>query len=208
MINRYPSRFDKTYKRAKFIEKMIKDGENQMESKASETNDGTSEISSEINSISFDEVTAIVQSGDSDKLREVIEIGRVSGINIRCNRYIRSCWLMMACRGGFIECAKVLLEHNADVNYRTYDGRESVLKSACLRGNTTILNLIIERGIRFTDNILLDLFGLVKIVRNTEIATILVRHIQNVNFYREEDHDFLYATACVAESVVISLILV
>lgn len=90
--------------------------------------------------------------------------------------------LMAACRSGFIECANVLLDHNADVNYAHVYRLFSVLKSACLGGNADLLRLIIGRGATINDLEIWYLVGEVEVMCNNEIATTLVGHMKDVNF--------------------------
>ena len=177
-----------------------------MESKENTPSDEASKKPSEVEHLTFYEVVAIIQSGDSEQLREVIEAGRVSDINMletmhSFNYYTRSSLLMVACKAGFMECARVLLDHNADINYIAYVDHDSALKSACFSGSLDILNLIIERGVVFTDTIILGLFESDEVVCNTEIATILVEQIQNVN-WEESRGSFLYI-ACRAGNVAV-----
>ena len=154
--------------------------------------------------ITFDEVAEIIQTGDSDKLREIIESGAVSDINMHQNHGFGSTILMVACEGGFIECARVLLHHNADINYISYDG--SVLKSACLSRDSNMLEFIVKHGAVLNDSILLDLFSSGEIVRNTEIATKLVGYIQNVNL--EEHRETSLVKVCsTGNTVVLQLLL-
>lgn len=149
--------------------------------------------------MTFYEVAAIIQSDNSEQLKDVIKEGRVNDI------YMPS-FLIQACRDGFVECARVLLDYNVNINCRRKFW-ESVLKSACRSGNVDMLNLIIERGVTFNDSIILDLFESEKLVRNTEIATILVDHIEDVNFRLEGRRNFLYYAACRAGNAVITRIL-
>ena len=118
-----------------------------MESKESTSNNEASKQTAEIKLMTFDEIAAIIESGDSDKLKEVIEAGRVGDINTK-NENSQSL-LMVAYRILYrsIECVKILLDHNADINYQTDYG--SVLKCAFLNKNVDMLNLMIERGAYF-----------------------------------------------------------
>ena len=155
--------------------------------------------------MSFDEIVTIIRSDDSKKLREIIEGGRVSDVNMK-NENLQSL-LMIACRIRYnsIGCVKVLLDHNSDINY-TYQNH-TVLKSACLGGNVDMLNLIIERGVIINDSVIQDLFESKDVVRDTKIATILVKYIEDVNFWLEGRNDFLYIAACQAGNVAITRIL-
>ena len=129
--------------------------------------------------MTFDEVAAIIRSGDSEKLKHVIEAGRVSNIN-RLDRSSGTSLLLIACESGFIEFARVLLAHNADINFSTNSG--SVLKGACMSGNADLVRFIIDQGVTVNDTIILGLFAYDEIIANIEIATILVGCIQDVDW--------------------------
>ena len=150
----------------------------QIELRESSTTDRAGKKSAKLIPMTFDEVAAIIGSGNIEKLKEIIETGRLNDINISNGMHGVSL-LMIACEIGSIECARVLLDRNADINFSTYSG--SVLKSACISGNLDVLTFIIENGVTINDNIILDLFASDAIVCNTEIATILLGHVQNVN---------------------------
>ena len=184
-----------------------------MESKDNSTSDQAIIKTAEIIPLTFDEVAAVIQSGDSDKLREVIDEGRVSDINMQQNKHSPSL-LMVACRGGSIECARVLLDHNANINFTSLANNnyqtvyDSVLRSACLSGNVNMLNLLIEHNVTIDDSLILDLFESDEILRNTAIATVLVTKIRDVTFRRIDSHDFLYYAACKAGNATITRMLV
>ena len=113
--------------------------------------------------------------------------------------------LMVASVSGFIECARVLLNHNADINYcSNYDG-QSVLCSACMSGNADMFKFIIERGVIINDNVLAKVFSTSGIVLNTEIATILVGHIQDVN--GERGYGGFLISACFTGNVIAARLL-
>ena len=136
--------------------------------------------STKLKPLSFEEIAAIIRSGDGEKLKEIIAAKRVRDVNMHNKEKLHSL-LMVASVSGFIECARVLLDHNADINYcSNYDG-QSVLCSACMSGNADMFKFIIERGFIINDNVLAKVFSNSGIVLNTEIATILVGHIQDVN---------------------------
>lgn len=152
--------------------------------------------------MAFDEIAAIIQSRDSEKLKEVIREGRVDDISmVGGNNY--TSLLMIACRCGFIECAKVLLDHNANINYQTK--KASVLKSACMSGNVDMLRFLIERNIKITDRIRLTCFDSASILGNTEITAILIEYINDVNW--EEGRGSFLHKACCAGYVAIVLML-
>ena len=154
-----------------------------IKSKESITSTTDEEVeSTEIKPMSFDEVAAVIQSGDSKKLGEIIETGRVNDINMKSRDQFQCpalSLLMVACESGFIECVRVLLDHNANINYQTF--HRTVLKSTCLSGNPAILRLIIERGYIITDISVSEVVGSM-VVSNTELSTILVGSIMDVNW--------------------------
>ena len=69
-------------------------------------------------SMTFDEIAAILRSGDSGQLNEIIKEGRVNDINI-CDYVHDYSLLMVACMSGYVECARVLLDYDADITYKT-----------------------------------------------------------------------------------------
>ena len=148
-----------------------------IESTESSTASSASKKSVKSRHLTFDEVAAIIQSGDSDKLREVIEYGIVCNVNVLLDE---KSLLMVACQRGHIECARVLLDHKADINYGLLS-YYSVLQSACLSGNSDMLRFIINRGVTINDQIMSGLISDRKIMRHSLIATILVEYIQDVN---------------------------
>ena len=169
-----------------------------------------------ITPITFDEVAAIIQSGNSEKLKELIESGRITDINM--NNDDNESLLMIACKSGFIECAIVLIDNHANINYQNCDHNtpgdisfgvfsDSVLISACLSGNVNMLRVIVERGVTFNDGIICDLFKSDEIVCNNEIATALVGYIQNVNWKGGIKSSFL-SLACRAGNVTIARLLI
>ena len=172
-----------------------------MEYKTLTTNDKAAKKSTEVGFMTFNEVETIIQSRDSKKLKEVIEDGRVSDINMCSDDFRRSSLLMIACKSGFIGCARVLLDHIANINYRNYYD-DSVLKSACLSRNLDMFRLLLERGITINDKVISDLFRSDEIVLNTEIATILVGLIQDVN-----SGNFLYYASQVGNAIIVQLLL-
>ena len=148
-----------------------------------------SKMFTDVTSVSFDEVTKIIMRGDSKKLKEIIEAGRVSDVNMLGGLHNRTSLLMVACNIGTIECVRVLLDYDADINYVCKQYVDSAFKylvhnaltCACLRGNLDLVRFIIERGVVINDGVLSDLFCWKEIVLNTTIASVLVEYIQDVN---------------------------
>ena len=94
--------------------------------------------------ISSQEILAIILADDYERLQENIENGKIEDVNLVINIFTRSSLLMTACKAGSVDCAKVLLSNNADVNYRGLVG-SSAVSSAAEGGNIDIVNLIISR---------------------------------------------------------------
>ena len=151
----------------------------------------------------FDEVAVIIESGDSEKLKEIIESGRMIDINMNVCSKENESLLMIACKSGFIECARVLIDHNADIGYSTRNG--SVLKSACLSENIDMLKFIIERGAAVTDDIILCIFKTDEIIANVDITTALVGCI-HVNRTGIDTHS-LYHVCRVGNHIVARILL-
>ena len=150
----------------------------------------------------FHEIRSIITSGDSAKLKEIIKEGRIDDINMTSSNFspVESL-LSFACQSGFIDCAEVLLENGADVNFCDYKNNNPVLESSVLSGSADIIKLLITRGIIYDDFFLLKLFRGRRIAADTDIADILVDLIEDVN-YSEEHHlrepsSFLYYS-CIA----------
>ena len=175
----------------------------QAESKASSLTVEGSKKPIKLKDLSFDEIAAIINSGDSEKLKKIIVGGSVSNIDMRSTGLLGSSLLMTACKSGFVECARVLLDHNADINYRIYS--RSTLSSACLSGHCDMLRFIIERRDRIVDFDLTYLFECSEIILNTEIATVLVGYIQGVNW--GETHSSFLLNVCKAGNATIARML-
>ena len=154
--------------------------------------------------MTFDEVAVIIESGDSEKLKEIIECGRMIDINMNVSSKENDSLLMISCKSGFIECARVLIDLNADIDYSTRNG--SVLKSACLSENIDMLKFIIERGAAVTDDITLCIFKTDEIIANVDITTALVGCIQDVNWTGIDAHS-LYHVCRVGNHIVARILL-
>ena len=138
---------------------------------------GNADVSStKLPPMTFDEIAAIIQSGDSEKLEDVIDAGRVNNIDMRSSCEVGVSLLMVACKSGFIECARVLLDHKAFIRANS----TMVLKNACLSGNADMVRLILERGPAISDSMISYLLS-PEIIANTEIAATIVEYIQDIN---------------------------
>ena len=133
----------------------------------------------DIKQMKFDEVEPIIESGDSDLLRTVLETGLFNDIN-KPKSLHGPTLLMIACQTGFIDCVKVLLEYTTDINYLNQN--DSVLSYACRSGSVEMVHFIIASGFEINDEILKNLFRSEILMKNTDIVTILIDYIQDVNY--------------------------
>ena len=134
---------------------------------------------SKIDLLSFDEIAAIIQRGDSKQLQEIIESKQVSDINVRSSGYPALTFLNFACLIGSVECVAVLLNNDANINEDTY--HESNLKYACQSGNLEMIKFVIHGDFTINDEVILYLFEFAKVASSTEISTILLEHVKDVN---------------------------
>ena len=102
--------------------------------------------------ITFHEIASVIQSGDSNKLKELIETKRITGINTEERLHPFRNLLSTACGAGSIECVKVLLDNNIDMT--DLIKITTILKSVCLRGDTIMLKLLLERGLELDDDLI------------------------------------------------------
>ena len=146
--------------------------------------------------LTFDEIVSIIQSGDSQKLKEIIESGKVKDINMIGAS--TETLLMVACKSGFVECARVLIDNHANINYIA-NVVGSVLRSACLSGNMDMVRFLIEQGVVINDQVIFCLLREREIVCKVEVATTLIGYIQNVNYVYE--HQSMLYQACYSGEV-------
>ena len=126
----------------------------------------------------FDVVESIITRGDSDLLRTILESGQFNHIN-KPKSLHGPTLLMIACQAGFMDCMKVLLEYNADINYLNQN--DSVLSCACRSGSVEMVRFIITSGVEINDDIISNVFRSKYLMQNTEIITILIDYIQNIS---------------------------
>ena len=82
--------------------------------------------------LTFDEAKLIIQSGETELLDSEIKAGKLD-VNMIDDKKTQTL-LMAATTMGLIDCAILLLNHGADVNYRQQNCN-SLLSCACLSGN-------------------------------------------------------------------------
>ena len=102
--------------------------------------------------VTFHEIASVIQSGDSNKLKEMIETKRITDINMEERFDPFRNLLSTACGAGSIECVKVLLDNNIDMT--DLIKITTILKSVCLRGDTIMLKLLLERGLELDDDLI------------------------------------------------------
>ena len=95
--------------------------------------------------ISFQEIQSIIQADDYKQLQQNIENGNISDVNIIITIDTSKSLLMEACETGSVECVKVLLANNADLNYESQSNC-TILSSACTSGKIEIVNLILSHS--------------------------------------------------------------
>ena len=148
--------------------------------------------------LSFDEIRSIIQIGDSTKLKELIKDGRIDDINkISYNTSPYQTLLSIACRSGSIDCAEILLNNGANVNFVDSQNCNPVLKSMLASGNVDLIRFIIARGLTLDDKTLLNSLCDREVAANTVITEILIGLIKDVNYsfgdiYNRGRSSFLY----------------
>ena len=137
--------------------------------------------------LAYSQIKAIVKSDNSEKLRELIESGRIVSDTVN-RRKIRDL-LIDACEKGSLACVKILLEYNTDSNR---DFNLEVLRSACRSGSRDLLHFLIEKGLPISDEILLRTLRSVGIMNNTAFSSILVARLIDINYRSAAADDVLY----------------
>ena len=133
----------------------------------------------EVIKLTFDEVASIIERVDSDELRRILETGQFDDIHER-KGLCRPTLLMIACKTGFIDCVKVHIDHNADINHP--DQHDSLLSCACFSWSVDMVRFIIANGLEITDEAIMNVFQSENLMKNTEIISILAERIKNVDF--------------------------
>ena len=151
------------------------------------------------NQIDFDELKALIIKGDSEKLKELIIGRKITSTNMKDQNEDESL-LMVACNNDSIECLKLLVDYNVGFHINDNDFY-SVLEPICAmcdRGNVEMLQYILEKGI--SDDVIHEIFRRCKdMMSNTEIFTVLVDHIKDIEYNPYSD-GFLYA-ACYGSNI-------
>ena len=163
--------------------------------------------SEEVIKFKFDEVASIIERGDSHELRRILQSvcqnGQFDDIN-KLKLFLGPTLLTIACKCGSVDCVKILLNHKADLNH--INQREYILTSACASGSVEMVRFVIENGLEINDRIILmRVFQTVDILVNTEVVTILIEYINNINFY--EHGTFVYWASRAGNVVIVRALL-
>ena len=127
--------------------------------------------------LKFDEVASIIEKGDSNELRCVLESGRFDDINESKDTRSGPTLLMIACMSGFIDCVKILLDHNADIN--STNNYSNILSCACFSGDAEMVRFIIASGLEINDRAIMNVFKSEKLLNNTENISILIDYMDS-----------------------------
>ena len=127
----------------------------------------------------IDDVASIIEKGDSNELRRILETGQFDDINDRKDARSGQTLLMIACKSGFIDCVKVLLDCNAELNNPDQSG--SILSCACESGSVDMVRFIIASGFKISDREIMHVFKLRDLMQKTETIAILIDYIVNIN---------------------------
>ena len=129
--------------------------------------------------LTYDQIKAIIKSGDCDQLDDVIKAGQIVDINMT-NKSNSSNLLIEACKKGSVECVKILLENEANINSSF---NVQVLICASRSGNSVLLEYLIEKGIIFSDELLLLVISSARdILIDTAISTILIERFKDIDY--------------------------
>ena len=154
-------------------------------------------IKSNCASIRSREIMCIILADDYIRLQENIEKGLIKDVNMLFTNETDKSLLMAACEAGSIECVKVLLVNNADVNYESK--LSTVLTSACKSGNIDIVNLILSSDFKI-ELLYLTLYYHLFVPPSTiqlltELVTLIISRLPDVNRWVHGDRLLLHQAA-------------
>lgn len=124
--------------------------------------------------MSITEITALIQSNDYKKLREIITNRRLD--NIFDSNDMNSSFLL-ACDEGCIECVQVFIDNNIAIT-------EQILNTVCRNGNINMLTFLLKKSATINDTILMTIFRNLITISNAfnDIISILIDHIHDLNY--------------------------
>ena len=135
-------------------------------------------------SVALNKIKIAIKSENTaelDQLLKLIKKNNIAYVNAIFPQLNDKTILMIACEAGSIQCIKVLLDNNADLN-KAKNGNSTLL-SACISDNLELLNYLISRGLA-TDDYLISsclerLFKMNKF-KLSPITKVLVARVQNI----------------------------
>lgn len=153
----------------------------------------------DIPQLKFEDILSIITEDNCDKLTEVIKQGRMKDIDISKDN-TRTSIFVKACELSALKCVKVLLDNN--VNFYHYnEQRLDPITAACLKGDLELIKLILnsklfkEKSVAPTDDYQWHIFNCFKypeILENTNVTTILLDQINNIDYTDSDDHTLLH----------------
>ena len=177
---------------------------------ASSTNDASSKLhKSETKAkpiLSIGQAATLIRRGEIDKLKEIIEEGRILNINQSISRYSAQTLLAVACEADSLECVKLLVENNAIINYED-EAQNDLLESIIRGANLNILTYLLERGLITDDRCLLRCRSFIKMTGSNPMFSLLVDQITDVNFIFNHDSTFLLCTCSIGNAALAQILL-
>ena len=142
--------------------------------------DSNKSCKSECSEISVNEAAILItKTGKNEKLKEIIEQGKIVNINETFGSYPTESLLTVACERGNLDCVKLLVENNVDINNK--DTLKDILRSLISSSNVEILTYLLEKGLVFDDYTLLDSKYFLRMDADNALFPILVELIRDVN---------------------------
>lgn len=150
---------------------------------------------SEIESVALQKIRRAITVDNSYELQQLLNENYVIDINAQYETLGNSTILMIACSIGSLECVKVLIDNDADVNKQCPHDKNA-LTSACMSGNLELLHYLFDHKLVYDDVILKACF--VSVLSQTslprlEVIKVLLSHVQDINYRRNQTpYTFLY----------------
>ena len=157
--------------------------------------------------VSIGQAALLIQQNEPEKLKEIIDGGKILNINQPIASYTSQTLLSFACELGHLDCVKLLVDNNAEINNNNENTLKELLKSITRGGNVEILRYLLEKGLVLNDDrCLLFCNGFIDMKADNEMFPILVQHIQDVNFIHS-DLTFLHRASSFGNVVLVQYLL-
>ena len=143
--------------------------------------------------ISVGQAATLIRRGEIDKLKEIIDEGRILNIHQSISQFSNRTLLTIACEFGSFDSVKLLVENNATINNEAAQGE--LLASIINGSSIEILKYLLERGLAFDDRCLLHSRSFIKMTGSNPMFSLLVDQITDVNLI---DHDSTFLTCASA----------